>query len=129
MHSITIVFGPTGTSWRFLFKSAARAETTYSNIMAITAHPDVPLRTDESRLGIVDDFGQRGIIPVDQFVGAMLEDLDQTKLAAIEMSVHNGRAQADAEQAMRADPKIMASARGRQGGPPILAPMGNGFTR
>ena len=130
MHSLTIVFGPAGTCWRLLFKTKENADTAYGIIDRAMNQATAPLRTEDPRAQIEDDFGQKALLSVEAIHGLMLEDLDQTKLAAIEMSVHNGRAQADAEQAMRADPKIMSSIRSRQqGGPPILAPMGNGFTR
>lgn len=121
MHSLSIVFGPTGTNWRLLFRSEDRLKS---------ALQPLSIMNFDDRVAINDDFGQIAVINAKEIHGWMIEDLDQTKLAAIEMSVHNGRAQADAEQAMRADPKIMSSVRSRsQGGPPILAPMGNGFTR
>lgn len=129
MHSITIVFGPTATSWRLLFKSKDAADRAVTSAQSVMGADKAELGPPTYFFILVDDFGQTAVLDIRTLHGFMLEDLDQTKLAAIEMTVHNGRAQADAEQAMRADPKIMASASRRQGGPPILAPMGNGFTR
>jgi hypothetical protein len=130
MHSLSIVFGPTGTTWRLLFKSQDAAERAVTSAQSAMEVSNAKLVPSNQFFVLVDDFGQKAVINIDELHGFMHEDLDQTKLAAIEVSLHNAQAQAQAEQRMRSDPNIMAAARNRGvGGPPILAPMGNGFTR
>jgi len=107
VHSITVVLGP--ASWRFLFKSKERAEH-YKNFK--TDHPTQDLIID-------DDFGQHAEIKAMSIHGIMIENLDETKLVAVEMMLHNARIQASAQQRAQSDTALRATQRG----PSVLTPM------
>ena len=107
MHSITVVLGP--TSWRFLFKSKERAEH-YKNFK--TDHPTQDLIID-------DDFGQHAEIKAMSIHGIMIENLDETKLVAVEMMLHDARIRASAQQRAQSDTQLRATQRG----PSVLTPM------
>jgi hypothetical protein len=115
MYSLTIVFGPTGTAWRLLFKEKERAEKAFRD----TELPDVT---------ILDDFSQSVHI-TGKMHGVMLENLNESKLGFIEMKLHDLRAQKDAAERIKSDPALAAAIRASQGnqGMPILQPSMGGM--
>lgn len=108
MHSLTVLVGP--ASWRFLFRSKEHAEH-FKNFK--TDHPTQDLVID-------DDFGQHAEIKAMAIHGIMIEDLDQTKLVAVEMMLHDARIRASAQQRAQSDTQLRATQRG----PQVLTPMG-----
>lgn len=90
MHSITVVVGP--ASLRFLFKSKEKAET-FKNFK--TDHPTQDLHID-------DDFGQHGEFKATSIHGVLIEDMDVSKLAAVEIMLHNTRIRQRHSNALRA---------------------------
>lgn len=108
MHSLTVLVGP--ASWRFLFKSKERADH-FKNFK--TDHPTQDLIVD-------DDFGQHAEIKAMSIHGIMIENLDETKLVAVEMMLHDARIRASAQQRAQSDTQLRATQRG----PSVLTPMG-----
>lgn len=108
MHSLTVVLGP--ASWRFLFKSKERADH-FKNFR--TDHPTQDMVID-------DDFGQHAEIKAMSIHGIMIEDLDHTKLVAVEMLLHDARIRATAQHRAQSDTQL----RQAQRGPAVLSPMG-----
>jgi len=81
--------------------------------------------TDSSTVTWLDDFGQEATIDRNQIHGSMLEELDKSKLARIEMELHAVRTKLKANEIADADPMIrQARARQQGGGMPMLQPMG-----
>lgn len=112
MYALTICFGPTGTNWRLLFKTKESLEKQRNEMPVM------------EQLFITDDFGQQCTIKTKQIHGTMIEDLDESKVANVEMALHGARTQASAQQRAEADPTLRA-ARFAQG-PAVINPMGNG---
>jgi hypothetical protein len=108
VHSITVVFGP--ASLRFLFRDKAKAEA-HKNFR--TDHPTQDLIID-------DDFGQHAEIKAMSIHGIIIEDMDHSKLAGVEIMLHNTRIQAAAQHRAQSDPGLRAA----QQGPRVLSPMG-----
>lgn len=54
----------------------------------------------------------------------MVEDMDKTKMAHIEMALHQARTQIAGNKAAEADPAIRTASMMR--GPAVINPMGNG---
>lgn len=108
VHSLTVVHGP--ASWRFLFKSKERADH-YKNFRS--DHPTQDMTID-------DDFGQHAEIRALSISGIMIENLDETKLVAVEMLLHDARIRATAQQRAQSDTQLRATQRG----PSVLTPMG-----
>lgn len=111
MHSVTVVLGP--ASWRFLFKSK-EAAMKHANFR--TDHP-----TQDTI--ITDDFGQHAEIRSASIHGIMIEDLNETKLVAVEMMLHDARVRASAQQRAQSDTQLRATQRG----PSVLTPIGGGM--
>lgn len=113
MYSLTICFGPTGTTWAFMFKDKDRA------------YEFVATRSESPSLVIEDDFGQTAMIIKADIHGTVLEDLDVVEHAHIERQLANARMQFKAQERAKTDP-IIRQAMGAQQRAPILQPMGNG---
>ena len=113
MFCINVALG--STSWRLLFKDEDKATEAF-NVLDARANAD---------LRVADDFGQVLVAHVDSMHGVMFEDLDQTKLAHIEMALHQARTQNAAQKMAASDPSLRAGV--NQAGPAIISPMGNGF--
>ena len=112
VHSLTVLVGP--ASWRFLFKSKERAEQ-FKNFK--TDHPTQDLVVD-------DDFGQHAEIKALSIHGIMIENLDETRLVAVEMMLHEARIRATASQRAQSDTHL----RQAQRGPAVHTPFpGNGI--
>jgi hypothetical protein len=110
MFSLTIAFGETPAMWRLLFKTEAAARAAWT---AAAAH-------DDTGFHITDDFGQT--CSVANRVGLILEDLDQSRLAGVEMMLHNMRTQAQAQAQARSEPALRNAGQG----PSVFVPQGNG---
>jgi hypothetical protein len=116
MYSLTIAFGDTPAMWRLLFKTEEHA---------IAAHQKASMR-GPSEISIVDDFGQTCTLERNRLIGLMLEDLDQSKLAGVEMQMHTWRIQAAAQTRGMAEAELRPL-RGAPQGPSVFVPgMGNG---
>ena len=111
MYSITVIFGP--ASLRFLFKTKEKAEA-HKNFK--TDHPTQDLIID-------DDFGQHGEIKALSIHGIIIEDMDHSKLAGVEVMLHNTRVQALAQQRAQSDPGLRAAQRG----PAVHTPFNGGL--
>ena len=105
MHSITVIVGP--ASLRFLFRTKEKAES-FKNFK--TDHPTQDLHID-------DDFGQHGEFKALSIHGVLIEDMDQSKLAAVELMLHNARIQNSAQQRAQSDQGLV------RGGPRVLSPI------
>jgi len=71
---------------------------------------------------ITDDFGQHGDFNTLLITGVCSEDMEQSKLATIERSLHVARIQAQTDTRGRADPALQHLYRGS--GPAMIAPAG-----
>lgn len=112
MFIINVALG--NTSWRLLFKDEVGAGK------AVSA-----LCTSEPAVEIADDFGQALFATTKSIHGWMLEDMDKTKMAHVEMALHQARTQGLATKMAQHDPALKAQS--NMGGPSVLNPMGNGF--
>lgn len=117
MFSLTIVFGPSPVPWVLLFKSQESANAAFE-----LAKNQRPL------LLLTDDYGQGIALNSGSIHGAMLEDMEQSKLAHVEQGLHRARTQAKAQSMAQSDPVLKAAA--MMGGAPMLQPgFGNGAFR
>ena len=112
MFRLTIAFGETPAMWRLLFKTEDRANQAWLRMKG----------TINSELDLEDDFGQHCCIMLNYFRGAMLEDLDQSKQAGVEMMLHNARTQAQAQAQARQEPALRSAGQG----PSVFVPGMNG---
>lgn len=120
MFALTIAFGP--HSCRLLYKEEQHATAAFTSItqpVDKTQHFHAELR-----MTLNDDFGQKACFRLDAITGVMLENLDESKIANIEMGLHQKRTQMSFQQRAEADPTIRAAR--MSGSPPIITPMGNG---
>jgi hypothetical protein len=109
VHSITVIVGP--ASLRFLFRTKEKAEV-FKNFK--TDHPTQDLHID-------DDFGQHAEFKALSIHGILIEDMDQSKLAAVELMLHNTRIQNTAQHRAQSDPGIART------GPRVLSPIPGGM--
>ena len=116
MFSLTIVFGPSSTVWTLMFKT----EESSQNCITIIGSDNATSMTV-----LADDFGQKCTLRTSEIHGWMIENLEQSKLARIEMELHAVRTKLKANEIADADPMIrQARARQQGGGMPMLQPMG-----
>ena len=122
MFSLTIIFGTSPNPWVLLFKPKEAAEA------AMDAYRVNGKTTtwEGSDFMAVDDFGQVAAINRTAIHGVLFEDLDQSKMVAIELGLHRARTQARAEQMASGDP-ILKAASMRQAGNAMLTPSIPGF--
>lgn len=111
MFSLTIF---AGMPFKLLFNDEARAKEAF----------DLLTNAPSPVIQFVDDFGSSFCVAVPTAITAVvLEDLDKSVMAAVEMGLHNARAQAKAQKLAMADPVIAASLRAQgQGGPAVYRP-------
>lgn len=114
MFSLTIVFGPASTNWRLLFKTEEAANLAFGILERRTG--------EDTRLE--DDYGQKLSLK-GQLHGLMMEDMEKSKVGAIEYSLHGARTQANFNQRVQADPAMRAANMG-SGMPMIGQVPGNG---
>lgn len=112
MFIINVALG--NTSWRLLFKEEGTAVSAYDSAM----------EAGRELISIVDDFGQHMTASAASIHGVMLEDMDKTKMAHVEMALHQARTQGLATKMAQTDPTLKANA---AMSPSVLDPMGNGF--
>ena len=112
MYSLTVTFGPGPTVWRFLYRTKEKAES-YNAMPGIMPTQD---------WHIEDDFGQVADIKAPAVHARMLENMDESLLAYVEMALHNARIQSKAQSRAEGDQTINPRSRG----PAVLTPMGNG---
>lgn len=111
MFCLNIALG--NTSWRLLYKSEEPTKKAFELI----SNPII------ENLILDDDFGQRFCAKASSIHGFMIEDLDKTKMAHVEMALHQQRTQITAQKMAETDPGLRAA---RHPGPAIIEPM-NGF--
>lgn len=113
MFSLTIF---AGMPWKLLFSDEARAKEAFE---MLTNSPS-------SAIQFVDDFGSSFCAATPTAVTAViLEDLDKSQMAQVEMGLHQARTQAKAQTMAMADPKLAAAIRAQQmgaGGPAVYRP-------
>jgi len=107
MFSISIVFGPNATAWRLLYKEEASFENAKTAVQNRAG----------AHLTLTDDFGQIASINGDEIIATMAEDMDASRLASIELMLHQFRTQKDAERRAQAEPGMRTAT-------PVLTPMG-----
>lgn len=119
MHCLSIVFDAGApVMWKLVFRDGEAAEKAAAHISEARAgwygaHPAPVVQ-------LTDDFGQRVTIDCGNFTACMLENLEESKLAHIEMSLHEARVRSKANQMAQADPGIRQAA--IMQGPAVLSP-------
>ncbi len=113
MFSLSIALG--NTSWRLLFKTEEKALAAYELI----GNPII------ENLIIADDFGQTATCKVANVHGFLIEDMDKTQLAHVELALYQARGNVRAQNAAQTDPTLKA-ARFAQS-PSMISQMGNGM--
>lgn len=108
MHALNIALG--NLCWQFLFREKEKAMTYFDQIR------HSPMQT----LSITDDFGQQAVIAPP--FNAMLENLDESKMAHVEMALHRHRIQLQAQKQAQTDPMIRSAQ--LNGGPRVMVPGG-----
>ena len=108
MFAVNIALG--NTVWRLLFKEEEKASDVFTALGNMETFPHA----------ITDDYGQTIAIPFIEIKGRLLEDLDKTKMANVELFLHQQRVQTMAQKAAQSDPGLKASA--LMNGPSVLAP-------
>lgn len=117
MFSITIALG--NAQWRLLFKTEESATKFFSLLNG---------GTESDVIEVLDDFGQRAVLRRGTIQGYLFEDMAQSKLAHIELMLHNAHTQAAATMRAQQEPALRAMRSG-QAGPSVIMPMGNGQMR
>lgn len=123
MFAITVSHGV--QAWRLLYKTEEKADAIYRHLTG-------PIDKTTSFNGEIyksaaDDFGQCAAFKLDAITGVMLENLDESKLANVELGLHQQRTQVAFQQRAESDPAIRAASR-RQG-PAVIDPTGFNGTR
>lgn len=122
MFSLTIIFGPTPTPWVLLYKTKESLDAAVQNYRA-----DKTTTFESGDFIATDDFGATISIKRASIHGVMFEDMDLSKMNAIERGLHHARTQARAEQMAQADPVLRTASMGR--GNAVLSPGFNGAFR
>lgn len=117
MHTLSILVGPSGTSWALMFKTEDAAKAQFDILAAA--------RVMNGQVTLKDEFGQQAHFKLEDFHGAILEDMDLTQQAVIARSIHQAQTQARAHAQAANDP-VLKTAAMTQRGPAMLTPMGNG---
>lgn len=108
MFSLTIALRDNPTIWTLLYKKKEAAQAAWTIVTAGQFHE------------VNDDYGQSVFLP-SGVSAALLEDMDESRLAHIDRALHNARTNADANSRANADPALrMAAART---GPAVLSSM------
>ena len=115
MFIINVALG--NTSWRLLFKDEEKARTAFAEMQ--------PRASADIGFIIEDDFGQTLCSTAKAIYGLMFEDMDKTKLAHVEMALHQARTQNLATKMAQSDQSLRASS--MMQGPAILNPMNGSF--
>ena len=112
MFIINVALG--NTSWRLLFKDEEKATHIYKRLTETSSG---------CPLAVSDDFGQTLYANPSSIHGFMLEDMDKTKMAHVEMALHQARTQSLATKMAQSDPALKAQS---SMSPNVISPM-NGF--
>lgn len=112
MFSITVALANTQIVWTFMYKTKESAEKAWNGDMHENA----------SHWIISDDFGQTCCIPRAQIAGSLMEDLDQSKMAHIERSLHVERVKVAAQRAAQSDPVLKTAMMTRGNGAAVFDP-------
>ena len=115
MYSLSIAIGM--MSWRMLYQDEEKARAAYA-VLKDTTVPTVE---------ITDDYGQTGTFKPTACPAIMLEDMDKSKMAEVDIALHRQKTQMLAQKMAAADPAIRAASMGA--GLSQLTPMGNGQFR
>ena len=113
MFALNIALG--NTAWRLLFKDEEKAQAAFA-----AAESARLMKASCDRIS--DDFGQT-FSGGDGIAGVMFEDMNKTKMAHVEIALHNARTQALVTKTAQADPGLRASS--MMNGPSMLDPMGS----
>ena len=125
MFSLSIALKDNPAVWMLLFKTKQTADAAYTKLVPEVntllhgqpgQHPVVLLE---------DDFGQRAIVT--EFSGAIIEDLEQSKLAHIERALHDARTRVKANQMASADPALKTASMTQS--PAVFSPLNGGYPR
>jgi len=116
MFSLTVMLG--SGQFRLMYKTEEAA------VAAFAAVSSAALPMNAGNFQLRDDFGQQLEGKHASIHGHLLEDLDQSKLAAIELMLNNARIQNGAMKQAQSDPALRVGVAHSQ--TPILTPMGNG---
>ena len=114
MHMLTVVFGPASISW--MFQEPEKADAIFADIEGA--------RIAKTSIAFTDDFGHRASIDGATICGMLLEDMEKSKMARVEHTLHNTRIQMLANKMAQSDPALRAAS--MMQGPAVLQPMGNG---
>jgi len=112
MHRLTIVFGNAGINWAFMFRQKETADA------CIQAHRSSPV----GNWTITDDFGQYAEIKATEIQGYMLDDMNLSRMAAVETGLHQARVQAKAQEMAKSDPILRVAMRMSSNSPGVLTP-------
>ena len=115
MFALNIALG-NNAAWRLLFRDGEEAKAIFEKISK---------RSNQGTHTVEDDFGQTFSAPAKSISGVLFEDLEKTRLAHVEMHLHQKRTEALAIKMAQSDPGLRASA-GMQS-PRMLDPTLNGF--
>jgi hypothetical protein len=99
MFNVMISFKGSQNLWQLMFKKEDEARRIVDKFADGTA----PIH-------IVDDFGTEAIIPLDCVAGILIEDMSRCGDAAIERTLYQARAQAQAQNKARNDPVLKLTA-------------------
>jgi hypothetical protein len=110
MYAVNISLG--ATVWRLLFRDIQKAKNAFDSFKEIPVEVGTVVGED--------DFGQHCVLDRASINGVMFEDLDQSKLANIELFLHQQRVQVAAQKAAQADPGLRAST--AMNSPSVLTP-------
>ena len=118
MFSLTVVFGTSPTPWVLLYKTKDALDAAVTNYRTRAF--------DTGEFIATDDFGSTISVKRTAIQGIMFEDMDLSKMNAIERGLHHARSQARAEQMAAADPVLKAASMHR-GGAAMLTPFNGAF--
>ena len=120
MFTITVVFG--NVSAALMYRDRDVAQRSWSALTKNIPIDRYPAITSSEELTISDEFGRSIYLPTGMLYGAILEDMNSSTEATIEISMHNARTQVKAQKRASSDPELRAAQMGH--GPSVLTPMG-----
>lgn len=113
MFSITVALANTQIVWTLMFKTKESAQAAWD------AAPDPNTNVRQ----LADDFGQIAAFEHRNIAGVLFEDLDQSKMAHIERSLHVERVKVAAQRAAQSDPVLKTAMMTRGNGLGIHNPV------
>ena len=112
MYCVNVALG--NVCWRLLYKEEEKAKSVFDSLKR--------LPIGQASIIVEDDFGSTLDATMGSIHGVMYEDLDKTKMANVELHMHQQRVNVMCQKAAQADPSLRASQRGN--GIMPLSPMG-----